>query len=309
MFIPRIGHEVIIDFLEGDPDRPIITGTVPNPNTPPPYELPKYKNLSGFKTNSTKGGEGFNELRFDDTKGEEQVFVHAEKNMDTRVKNDAFEHIGRDRHLIVKQNQLEHVEQDRHEVVDRDVVQSIGRDHHVKIAGKQALAISSSHSLTVSADVIEVFQANQSTEVTGNLYISAMNTVIEAKAGLTLKCGSNSVVIDPSGVTITGSLVAIDGKMTRINSGPGSPAASGQAGSAVSPTSPQTAEEADEADPGQVAEVKARQKERQTGKYGATPPPAFKPKEAVAGDQDDTTWVEIELVDAENKPVPGERYG
>ena len=87
--IPRIGQEVVVDFLEGDPDRPLITGAVHNAEQMPHYELPDDKNKVYFKTNSTKGGDGYNELMFDDTDDEERLFLHAQKNMDTRVLNDS----------------------------------------------------------------------------------------------------------------------------------------------------------------------------------------------------------------------------
>ncbi|HEV2762661.1 MAG TPA: type VI secretion system tip protein VgrG, partial [Pyrinomonadaceae bacterium] len=88
MFIPRIGQEVIVDFIEGDPDRPIITGRVYNGGSMPPYALPGEKTKSTIKSYSSKGGGGFNEIRFEDLKGKEQIFVHAEKDEDKRVKND-----------------------------------------------------------------------------------------------------------------------------------------------------------------------------------------------------------------------------
>ena len=84
--LPRIGQEVIVEFLEGDPDRPIITGSIYNGAAMPPYDLPDNKTLSTLKSNSSKGGDGFNEIRFEDKKGEEQIFIHAEKNLDFRVK-------------------------------------------------------------------------------------------------------------------------------------------------------------------------------------------------------------------------------
>jgi type VI secretion system secreted protein VgrG len=99
---------VIVDFFEGDPDQPIIVGTVYNADQMPPYlgQGPdsKHKNdnrISGFKSNTTKGGQGFNELRFDDTNGREQVFIHAEKNLDTRVKSSSHESVGSSRHVTV----------------------------------------------------------------------------------------------------------------------------------------------------------------------------------------------------------------
>jgi len=105
---PRIGQEVIVDFFEGDPDQPIIVGTVYNADQMPPYlgQGPdsKHKNdnkVSGFKSNTTKGGQGFNELRFDDTKDKEQVFIHAEKNLDTRVKSSSMESVGSAKHVTV----------------------------------------------------------------------------------------------------------------------------------------------------------------------------------------------------------------
>ena len=102
-FIPRVGQEVIVDFLEGDPDQPIVIGTVYNADQMPPYlgdgldsKHANDPNVSGIKSCSTKGGGGFNEMRFDDTSGQEQLFIHAEKDMDVRVKND--------QHTVVAQN-------------------------------------------------------------------------------------------------------------------------------------------------------------------------------------------------------------
>jgi len=107
MFLPRIGQEVIVDFLEGDPDQPIITGRVYNAGSMPAYTLPDEKTKSYIKSNSSKGGGGFNELRFEDKAGSEQIFIHAEKDKDIRVKKVLKEWIGEDRHLIIKHDQLE----------------------------------------------------------------------------------------------------------------------------------------------------------------------------------------------------------
>jgi type VI secretion system secreted protein VgrG len=102
-FIPRVGQEVIVDFLEGDPDQPIVIGAVFNADQMPPYlgdgldsKHANDPNVSGIKSCSTKGGGGFNEIRFDDNKGQEQVFIHAEKDMDVRVKND--------QHTVIQKN-------------------------------------------------------------------------------------------------------------------------------------------------------------------------------------------------------------
>lgn len=86
--IPRIGQEVIVDFLEGDPDHPIITGRVYNNDNMPPYDLPGSGMVSGMKSNSTPGGGGYNEMSMNDTKGEEKLTVHAQYDMDTTVEHD-----------------------------------------------------------------------------------------------------------------------------------------------------------------------------------------------------------------------------
>ena len=101
MHTPRIGHEVIVDFLEGDPDRPLIVGSVYNGENMPHYELPEFKTISGVKSDSSKGSKGFNELRFEDKKNEEQVFVHSQKRMDVRVLGSLYETNHADRHEVI----------------------------------------------------------------------------------------------------------------------------------------------------------------------------------------------------------------
>jgi type VI secretion system secreted protein VgrG len=88
MFIPRVGMEVVVSFLDGDPDRPLVTGCVYNSDALPPYELPANQTQTGIKTRSTPDSEGFNELRFEDMAGAEEVFMHAEKDFTRVVKND-----------------------------------------------------------------------------------------------------------------------------------------------------------------------------------------------------------------------------
>ncbi|MGA8152327.1 MAG: type VI secretion system tip protein VgrG [Terriglobales bacterium] len=304
MWIPRIGQEVVVSFLEGDPDRPLITGRVYNAEQMPAYTLPDEQTKSYFKSYSSKGGGGFNELRFEDKKGEEQVFIHAEKNLDIRVKNNEYETVVKDLHLIVEQDRFEHIKNDHNETIDRDQVQSIGRDHHLKVSGKQALEVDGSQSLKVTGDVAEQFGSNHSEQVSQALYLKAgMTIVLEAPMGITLKCGGNSVVLDPSGVTLASSaLITIQGSLVNINSGPGSPPATGTPCSLVPPMGPKDANEADDADPGKMAQIKKEQTETQTGKYGTPPTAPFKP------DPEKPHWIEIEMVDEEGNPVPGEQY-
>jgi type VI secretion system secreted protein VgrG len=202
VYTPRIGQEVMVEFLEGDPDRPIITGRVYNEVAMPPYDLPANKTISTTKSNSSKGGKGFNEIRFEDKKDSEQIFIHGEKNIDIRVKNDVYELVEHDRHLIIKNDQVEQVGNDRQEKIKRDHVEEIGRDHHLAVKGKEAIKVTGSHSETVEDDVIEVFKKNQSTQVTKDLYIKAENIVIEATKNITINVGDSFIAIESGGVKV-----------------------------------------------------------------------------------------------------------
>jgi type VI secretion system secreted protein VgrG len=295
VYTPRVGQEVIVEFLEGDPDRPIITGQVYNGQAMPPYGLPANKTISTLKSNSSQGGAGFNEIRFEDKKGEEQIFLHGEKNLDLRIKNDAFEWIGNDRHLVVKKDQFEHVENNRHETVDMDHVEKIGKDRHLDVKGKEAVKIGQSLSLTVTGDVVDTFKANHVENVTQNRYIKAMGIKLEGATGIELKCGGSSIVLTPAAIFITG------GPLVSVNSGSGPPVAPPSA-QAVSPTSPKAAEDADTADPGEVDEIKAEQAKTKSGKYGSTAVKPYKP------DPEKKSWLEIKLVDKEGRGLAGERY-
>jgi type VI secretion system secreted protein VgrG len=108
---------------------------------------------------------------------------------------------------------------------------------------------------------------------------------------------------------VKGSIVTIDGSMTKINSGPGAPPTPGKAGTAVAPADPEEPEEADKADPGKVAEIKAKQKMERTGKYSGIKAVPFKLKEEEDEDaEEEKSWIEIELKDEEDNPIPGEKY-
>jgi type VI secretion system secreted protein VgrG len=223
--IPRIGQEVIVDFLEGDPDRPIVTGRVYNDDNMPPYDLPANATQSGIKTRSSKGGSpaNINELRIEDKKGDELIFIQAEKDQEIRVKNDLVEFVGNEDHLSVKSDQLQTVDGDKHltikgdrnEKVDGTISREAGMDMQEKAGNRHAL------------------QAG--TEI----YLKAgVNVVLEAGMSITLKAGGGFIVVGPTGVTISGSPVL-------INSG----GAAGS-GSGCSPQSPKTPRE-----PGQSSAV------------------------------------------------------
>ena len=299
--LPRIGQEVVVEFLEGDPDQPLVTGVVYNSEHMPPYALPDHHTVSTLKSMSSKGGGGFNEIRFEDKKGEEQIFVYAQKNMDTRVLNNAYQTIGNELHLDVKKDQFEHIENDVQRQVDRDQVEKIGRDHHLHVTGKQAVKVDGDSSLTVGGSWQEKIGTKLASDVGQEIHLKAgMKVVIEAGTQLTLKVGGNFVDINPSGVSIKGTMVM-------INSGGAAGSGSGSAPSA--PIDPKKAYEADTANPGEMAQIKAAQQQQRTGKYGAPLTIPYVPTSPQPGEEKKKkNWVEIKLVDMENKPVPGEAY-
>ena len=300
VFIPRIGHEVIVDFLEGDPDRPIVIGAVYNGLEMPPYPLAEHKTKTViFKSNSTLGGNGFNEVRIEDKKGEEQVFIHGEKDLDVRIKNDRREWIGRDRHLVVKRDKVEEVNRDEHTVVKRDLVEHVKRNHDLTVDAQQSISIGGAHSLKVTGDVSEDFKMNHQEKVNLTYSLSGMTVVIEGLMGITLKSGASFISITPAGIQIVGV------PMLLLNSGgaplPGVPVM------AMGPGAPRVAEIADNAEPGSKDENYRRQREALSEEARkAQDAPWHDPESPEAKKR--PHWIEIELIDEQGKPVPGEHY-
>lgn len=221
MFIPRIGMEVLVAFLDGDPDQPIITGCVYNPHAMPPYELPANKTRSTIKSNSSTGGGGFNEIRFEDKKGEEQIFIHGERNMDVRVKESTYQFIGKE----------------QHSEVGTDGFAKVGGDQHSEVAGNVTEKVGGSVEVQVGGDVQEKISGKQAVDAGTEIHLKAgMKVIIEAGVQITLKGAGGFIDIGPSGVTIQGTLV-------NINSG--GAAGSGSGASPGSPTAPTAADKAD----------------------------------------------------------------
>ena len=290
LFIPRVGMEVVVDFIEGDPDAPLVTGCVYNGANTPPYALPAEATRTALKSNSSKGGDGFNELRFEDRKGEEQLFVHAQKDVDLRTRNDRRESVGNDRSLTVERDRLETTRRDHSNRVERDRITEIVRDDSLKVDGKQAVRIADSLSLSVGAAHNVAVNADSSHQAAGNLYLKAgANLVLEAGSNITLKVGGSFIAISAAGVDI-------QGPMTKINSGGAQQ--SGKAGALVAPLAALAPSAALSALAG---------KSMETGPLGQVrkgrPPetlPDHKPDPAK------THWIEVELLDEAGKPVPGE---
>ncbi|SAK77955.1 Rhs element Vgr protein [Caballeronia temeraria] len=149
--IPRMGQEVIVDFLEGDPDRPIITGRVYNAEQMPPYDLPGNMTQSGIKSRSSKGGSAANcnELRFEDKKGAEQVVLHAEKDQSIEVENDETHSVGHDRKKTIDHDETTVVKHDRTETVGNNEKIEVVVDRNEKVGNNETIAIVANRTETV----------------------------------------------------------------------------------------------------------------------------------------------------------------
>ena len=184
--IPRIGQEVIVSFLEGDPDRPIITGRVYNAEQTVPYELPANATQSGVKSRSSKDGSpaNFNEIRMEDKKGAEQLFIHAEKNQDIEVENDETHWVGHDRSKTIDNDETVHVKHDRTETVDNNETIKIGVDRKETVGNNETISIGVNRTEDVGSDEKITIGANRTEDV-------GSNETITIGADRTEKVGAN----------------------------------------------------------------------------------------------------------------------
>ncbi|OLU20903.1 type VI secretion protein ImpA [Pseudomonas sp. PA1(2017)] len=200
--IPRIGQEVIVSFLEGDPDRPIITGRVYNAEQTVPYDLPANATQSGTKSRSSKGGTpaNFNEIRMEDKKGEEQLFIHAEKNQDIEVENDETHWVGHDRSKTIDNDETVHVKHDRTETVDNNETITIGVDRTEKVGNNESITIGvnrtenvgSNESISIGANRTESVGSNETISIGANRTESVgSNETISIGANRTESVGNN----------------------------------------------------------------------------------------------------------------------
>jgi type VI secretion system secreted protein VgrG len=239
-FWPRVKDEVVIQFLNGDPDNPMITGSVYNGVNTPKYALPDDKTRSGLVSRSSTGGgaANANELRFEDKAGSEQIFLNAEKDMDIRVEHDQRTFVGNNDSLVVTTNQTEQVGGNYNIQVKGNSVEKTGGNADLGIGGNQTEQVGGTHSLNVgSSQSIQVGSA-YSLVANNTVYINAgMNVVIQAGMELSLVGSGGFVTIGPAGVAISGTMVLINS---------GGAAGSGSAGSTPSPASPAAPDTADD---------------------------------------------------------------
>ena len=228
MMIPRIGHEVLVKFLNGDPDQPIVVGRTYHSTTEPPYELPKHKTRMTIKSKTHKGN-GFNELRFEDEMGREEVFIHAEKDLNHIVKHDETTQVGHDRTEQVGRNETIHIGNDRMErvgqdedlTINRDQIRSIGRNRITKIEKDDILNVNNNRRVNVHADsLIKVGQdltieiAQNGSWVAGELFEQVCEQFdLEGYDEVHIQGPAGEIVLNQEGITLIGN-VYVEGPLT-----------------------------------------------------------------------------------------------
>lgn len=227
VFLPRIDDEVVVSFLEGDPDRPLIVGSVYHGTNVPPYALPDEKTKSTIKSRSTPKGDTttFNELRFEDKKGSEEVFLQAQKDWTILVKNDKNQKVGHDETLEIDNDRTKTVKHDQTATIGHDdalTVQhdrsvTVQNDHTESVSGNQSITITKAQtvtisdkqdikvtktrSLTVSGDVTESFSAKLSTTVGGDV-----SQTLQAKRTVNVTGDDKATIGGNQAITVSGNV-------------------------------------------------------------------------------------------------------
>ena len=202
MFIPRVGHEVIVDFLEGDPDRPIITGRVYHGKNDPPYSLPNEKTKSTIKSNSSPGGGGSNEIRFDDNKENEEIFIHAQKDLNTIVEAAESHTVGTDRTVHVQGHFEETIDSGEDRTVDGGVTETISGGETRTVNDGQTETISGGETRNITGDQTETITGAVNQTVTGGVKVTTPGTFeVTATGGVRMVAPAGYQVVAPGGHT------------------------------------------------------------------------------------------------------------
>ncbi|KSQ80419.1 type IV secretion protein Rhs, partial [Pseudomonas aeruginosa] len=179
--IPRVGMEVLVDFLEGDPDQPLVSGCVYHAAHPVPYELPANQTRSVFKSLSSPGGGGYNELRIEDRKGQEQIFVHAQRDWDENIEHDQKIRVGHERHDTVEANSYSEFKAEEHHTVHGERKVELKADDHLTVGDSQHVKLGRAYLARAGREIH--LKAGQ-------------KMVIEADSELTVKAGGSFIRLD-----------------------------------------------------------------------------------------------------------------
>jgi type VI secretion system secreted protein VgrG len=197
--IPRVGMEVLVTFLEGDPDQPLVTGCLYHAEHLVPYELPANKTRSVFKTLSSPGGGGYNELRIEDKKGEEQIYLHAERDWDENIEHDQKIRVGNQRHDTVEANSYSEFQVEEHRTTHADRKVETRSNDHLTVGTTQHVKVGTGQFVEAGNEIH---------------YYAGSKVVIDAGMELTAAGGGSFLKLDPGGVTLSGATI-------KMNSGGG----------------------------------------------------------------------------------------
>ncbi|WNW13958.1 type VI secretion system tip protein TssI/VgrG [Pseudomonas sp. DTU_2021_1001937_2_SI_NGA_ILE_001] len=223
--LPRVGMEVLVTFLEGDPDQPLVSGCLYHGDHPLPYALPEHRTRSLFKSMSSPGGGGFNELRIEDRQGQEQIYIHAQRDWDEEIGHDQKIHVGHERHERIEANSYSHFQGEEHRTTLGDRLTDVQASDHLSVAQNQHIRIG-------SAQLIEAGQ---------EIHLKAgSKLVLDAGQQITLMAGGSCITLDPGGISLSGPDV-------RINCG-----ASPATGTPAQPRLPGHAQAAEQGQAGQL---------------------------------------------------------
>jgi type VI secretion system secreted protein VgrG len=200
VFIPRIGQEVIVDFLEGNPDNPIVTGCVYNGINPPPYQLPAGKTKSTVKSDSSLGGGGSNELRFEDAKGGEEIYLHGQKDWNIVIENDKSQSVGHDESLHVGHDRTKHVGHNQAETVDNNKNIQVGVNHTEKIGSNKSLTVGADHTENIGSNMTINIGSNLTETVALN-YSETVGIAMDLTVGAALSQTVGAAMVESVGAS------------------------------------------------------------------------------------------------------------
>ncbi|AHL74128.1 type IV secretion protein Rhs [Stutzerimonas stutzeri] len=193
--IPRVGMEVLVTFLEGDPDQPVVTGCLYHKEHVVPYVLPANKTRSVFKTLSSPGGDGYNELRIEDRKGAEQIYVHAQRDWDENIEQDQKIRVGHERHDTVVGNSYSEFKAEEHRTTHADRKTEVRTNDHLSVGNTQHMKIGTGQFVEAGNEI--------------HCYAGS-KVVIDAGMELTASGGGSFLKLDPSGVTLNGATIKMN---------------------------------------------------------------------------------------------------
>ncbi|MBK3870249.1 type VI secretion system tip protein VgrG [Pseudomonas stutzeri] len=193
--IPRVGMEVLVTFLEGDPDQPLLTGCLYHKEHQVPYDLPANKTRTVFKTLSSPGGAGYNELRIEDKKGEEQIYLHAQRDWDENIEHDQKIRVGNERHDTVEANSYSEFRAEEHRTTHADRKTEVRANDHLTVGNSQHVKIGTGQFIEAGNEIH---------------YYAGSKVVIDAGMELTASGGGSFLKLDPSGVTLSGATIKMN---------------------------------------------------------------------------------------------------